>query len=72
MASRVHYSIRSAESRAGSPDVANLRPVLQGPAVGDLVLPAHVARVLPQQTHLVASVASVPQGVPQVLARTRL
>lgn len=34
------------------PDVAHLGPVLQEPAVGCLVLPAHVPGILPQQPHL--------------------
>lgn len=54
------------------PDVPHLGSVLQEPAVGDLVLPAHVARVLPQQPHLVCGVACVPQRVTQVLPRASL
>lgn len=50
-----------------SPDVSNLRPVLQEPAVRRLVLPAGVAGVLPQQFDLVCGVPSVPEGVAQVL-----
>lgn len=42
------------------------------PAVRGFVLPAHVARVLPEELHLTRCVARVPQGVPQVLARPRL
>ena len=61
-------------SRGGrglSPDVPHLGAVLQVPAVGHLVLPAHVPGVLPQQAHLVVGVPRVPQGVPQVLAWPR-
>ena len=54
------------------PDVAHLGPVLQEPAVGHLVLPAHVPGVLPQQPDLVAGVPGVPQGVAEMLPRTRL
>lgn len=54
------------------PDVAHLGPVLQEPAVGYLVLPAHVPGVLPQQPHLVAGVPSVPQGVAEMLPWTCL
>lgn len=57
---------------AVSPDVADLGSVLQVPTVGNLVLPAHVPGVLPQQTHLVVGVTCVPKGVPQVLTWTRL
>lgn len=42
------------------PDVAHLGPVLQKPAVGDFVLPAHIPGVLPQQSDLVTSVPCVP------------
>ena len=42
------------------PDVAHLGPVLQEPAVGHLVLPAHVPGVLPQQPDLVTGVPRVP------------
>lgn len=52
-----------------SPDVPDLRPVLQEPAVGRLVLPARVARVFPEQLHLVRGVPRVPQGIAQILAR---
>lgn len=54
------------------PDVAHLGPVLQEPAVGHLVLPAHVPRVLPQQPDLVAGVPGVPQGIPEMLPGTCL
>lgn len=47
-----------------SPNVANLRPVQQLPAVGGLVTPAHISWVSPQQSYLVRGVASVPQGIP--------
>ena len=40
--------------------------MLQEPAVGDLVLPAHVPGVLPQQSDLVAGVPCVPQGVSEM------
>jgi hypothetical protein len=53
------------------PDVAHLGPVLQEPAVRRLVLPAHVAGVLPQQPHLGRRVARVPQCVPQLLSGAR-
>ena len=49
------------------PDVADLRAVLQVPAVGHLVLPADIPGVLPQQADLVVGVSSVPQRVPQML-----
>lgn len=52
-----------------SPDVPNLGPVLQEPAVGRLVLPAGVAGVFPEQLHLVRGVPRVPQGIAQILAR---
>lgn len=42
------------------PDVADLRAVLQVPAVRHLILPADVPGVLPQQTHLVVGVPRVP------------
>ena len=54
------------------PDVAHLGPVLQEPAVGHLVLPAHVPGVLPQQPDLVTGVPSMPQGVAEMLSRTCL
>lgn len=54
------------------PDVSNLWSVLEEPAVGDLVLPPNVPGVLPQQTDLLGGVSCVPEGVPQILARTRL
>lgn len=54
------------------PDVAHLGPVLQEPAVGHLVLPAHVPGVLPQQPDLVAGVPSVPQGISEMLPWTCL
>lgn len=40
--------------------------MLQEPAVGHLVLPAHIPGVLPQQPDLVAGVPCVPQGVPEM------
>lgn len=40
--------------------------MLQEPAVGDLVLPAHIPGVLPQQPDLVAGVPCVPQGVSEM------
>lgn len=49
------------------PDVAHLGPVLQEPAIGHLVLPAHVPGVLPQQPDLVTGVPRVPQGVAEML-----
>lgn len=58
--------------KESSPDVSDLWSVLEEPAVRDLVLPANVPRVLPQQAHLVGGVSCVPQGVPQILTRTRL
>lgn len=48
------------------PDVAHLGPMLQEPAVGHLVLPAHIPGVLPQQPDLVAGVPCVPQGVSEM------
>lgn len=45
--------------------------MLQVPAVGHFVLPAHVAGVLPQEAYLVLGVPGVPQGVPQMLAGPR-
>lgn len=54
-----------------SPNVANLRPVQQLPAVGGLVTPAHISRVGPQQSYLVRGVASMPQGIPEVLTWAR-
>lgn len=54
------------------PDVSNLWSVLEEPAVGDLVLPANVPGVLPQETDLLSGVSCVPQGVPQILSRTSL
>lgn len=54
------------------PDVSNLWSVLEEPAVGDLVLPANIPGVLPQETDLLGSVSCVPQGVPQILTRTSL
>lgn len=49
------------------PDVSNLRPMLQEPAVRGLVLPARVARVLPQQFDLVCGVPSVPERIAEIL-----
>lgn len=43
-----------------SPNVANLRPVQQLPAVGGLVTPAHISWVSPQQSYLIRGVASMP------------
>lgn len=54
------------------PDVSNLRSVLEEPAVGDLVFPANVPGVFPQETDLISCVSSVPQGVPQILPGTSL
>lgn len=54
------------------PDVSNLWSVLEEPAVGDLVFPANVPGVFPQETDLISCVSSVPQGVPQILPRTSL
>lgn len=54
------------------PDVSNLRSVLKEPAVGDLVLPANIPWVLPQETDLLSGVSCVPEGVPQILTRTSL
>lgn len=54
------------------PDVSNLRSVLKEPAVGDLVLPANIPGVLPQETDLLSGVSCVPEGVPQILTRTSL
>lgn len=45
--------------------------MLQEPAVRCLVLPARVARVLPQQFDLVCGVPSVPEGIAEVLAWAR-
>lgn len=42
-------------------DVSNLWPMLQVPAVGHLILPAHIPGVFPEQAHLVIGVPSVPQ-----------
>lgn len=50
-----------------SPDVAHLRPVQQLPAVGSLVPPAHISGVSPQQPDLIGGVASMPQGIAEVL-----
>ena len=46
--------------------------MLQEPAVGCLVLPAHVPGVLPQQPDLVTGVPRVPQRVAEMLPWTRL
>lgn len=54
-----------------SPNVANLRPVQQLPAVGGLVTPAHISWVSPQQSYLIRGVASMPQGIPEVLTWAR-
>lgn len=42
--------------------------MLQIPAVGNLVLPADIPGILPQQTDLMVGVSCVPQGVPQMLS----
>lgn len=57
-----------------SPDVSDLRPMLQEPAVGRLVLPAGIARVFPQQFDLVRGVSGVPERIAEILtwARFRL
>lgn len=55
-----------------SPDVAHLRAVAEVPAVGCLVPPPHIPGVLPQQGDLTRGVARVPQGIPEVLAWTRM
>ena len=52
------------------PDVSNLRPVAQLPAVRGFVLPADVPRVPPEQLHLSRRVSGVPQGIPQELTWT--
>lgn len=57
-------------SRACLPDVADLRPVLQEPAVGCFILPAHISRILPQQPHLGCCVPRVPQRVSEMFPRT--
>lgn len=49
---RVEQGLSPLAGVGSPPDVAHLGPVLQEPAVGCLVLPAHVAGVLPQQPHL--------------------
>lgn len=54
------------------PDVSNLWSVLEEPAIGNLVLPADVTGILPQETYLVGGVSCVPQRVPQILTRTCL
>ena len=54
------------------PDVSNLWSVLEEPAIGDLVLPAHVPGVLPQETYLVRGMSCVPEGVSQILTRSCL
>ena len=54
------------------PDVSDLWAMLQVPAVGHLVLPAHISRVFPQQTNLVVGVSRVPQRVSQMLPGARL
>lgn len=51
-----------------SPDVANLRPVAQLPAVRRSVPPANVPWILPEQLHLSGCVSGVPQSVPQKLS----
>ena len=50
-------------------DQVDFRPMEQEPPVGDLLLPADVARVLPQQFHLRVRVAGVPQRVAHHLTR---
>lgn len=54
-----------------SPNVANLRPMQQLPAVGSLVTPAHISWVSPQQSYLIRGVASMPQSIPEVLTWAR-
>lgn len=54
-----------------SPNIANLRPVQQLPAVGGLVTPAHISWIGPQQSYLIRSIACMPQGVPEVLTWAR-
>lgn len=63
-------SLRSPQALL-SPNVANLRPVQQLPAVGSLVTPAHIPWVSPQQSHLIWGVASMPQGIPEVFTWAR-
>lgn len=46
--------------------------MLEKPAVGDLILPADVPGVLPEEAHLLRCVSGVPQGVAHVLPRTSL
>lgn len=60
----------SAAAGQSSPDVADLRPVLQVPAVGGLILPAHISRILPQQLHLGCCVPRVPQRISELFPRT--
>lgn len=55
-----------------SPDVADLWPVAELPAVRCPVPPADVPRVLPEQLHLPQRVPGVPQGVPEELSRSGL
>lgn len=50
-----------------SPDVSDLRPMLQEPAVRCLVLPARIARVFPQQFDLVCGVSGVPERIAEIL-----
>lgn len=54
------------------PDVSNLRPVAQLPAVRGLVLPAHVPWIFPEQRDLPRCVSCMPESIPQVLTRTGL
>lgn len=49
------------------PDISNLWPVLEEPAIGNLVLPANIPGVLPQEADLPLGVSSVPEGIPQML-----
>lgn len=54
------------------PDVSNLRPVAQLPAVRGLVLPAYVPWIFPEQRDLPRCVSCMPESIPQVLTRTGL
>lgn len=54
------------------PDVAVSGSVLEEPSIRCLVLPADVASIFPQEFDLLARVAGVPQGVPQVFTWTRV
>lgn len=52
------------------PDVADLRPMTEAPAVRRFITPSNVPGVLPEQRHFSVCVAGVPQCVPQILTRT--